>query len=131
MKALSVTESKVSDPSSDSCTEHDARELKEDVGVEWNGVQASLIAEVPASEGSTCSSEGEPTTAAEDLEACVQVRGSNVEQVRVVLNEIDRSGSFGEILIRLGGGVRVCLLVTMVVVAIVTHIYYTLIYIIT
>lgn len=54
-----------------------------------------------------------------------------MEQVGVVLNEIDRSGSFGEILICLGGGVRVCLLMTMMVVAIVTHIYYTLIYIIT
>lgn len=69
MKALSITESKVADPSSDCSSEHNARKLEEDVGIERDGVQAGLVAEVPASEASTRCCEAEPTESTEDLEA--------------------------------------------------------------
>jgi hypothetical protein len=46
-----------------------------------------------------------------------------VEEVGVVLDEIDRSNSESEIVISLLDSMRICVLVTVVVVAIVTHIY--------
>ena len=130
VQALSVTESEVAYPAADGCTEEDAWEGEHNVGVEWDWVKTGLGAEVPAPEGSTSNCEAEPAIATENLVTSREVGDRYVEEIGVVLDEIDRSNSLWKILISLWGGMRVCILMTVVVVAIVTHIYYTLIYII-
>lgn len=121
MEALSVTESQVANGGTDDTTEEHAGEREHDVGVEGDGVDAGLDAEVPPAEGGASEGGGEEAVAAEDLEVG-RVTEANVEEVGVVLDEIDRSNSEGKLVISLLNSVGVGLLVT-VVVAIVTHIY--------
>ena len=51
VKALSVTESKIADETADDTAEEEAREGEHDIGVEGDGVEAGLGAEVPPTEG--------------------------------------------------------------------------------
>ena len=53
VEALSVAESKIADCATDDSAEEDAREGEHDVGVEGDGVEAGLGAEVPPTESGT------------------------------------------------------------------------------
>ena len=121
VKALSVTESKIADETADDTTEEEAREGEHDVGVEGDGVEAGLGAEVPPTEGGACEDGAKESVASEDLQVG-RIAETNVEEVGVVLDEIDRSNSQRQLVISLLDSMRICVLVTMVV-AIVTHIY--------
>ena len=122
VKALSVAESKISNETADHTTEEDAREGEHDVGVEGDGVEAGLGAEVPPTEGGASENRPEKSVTSEDLQVG-RIAKTNVEEVGVVLDEIDRSNSESELVISLLDSMRICVLVTVVVVAIVTHIY--------
>ena len=122
MKALSVTESKIADETADDTAEEEAREGEHDVGVEGDGVEAGLGAEVPPTEGGASENRSKKSVTSEDLQVG-RISKTNVEEVGVVLDEIDRSNSESELVISLLDSMRICVLVTVVVVAIVTHIY--------
>jgi hypothetical protein len=121
VKALSVTESKIADETADDTAEEEAREGEHDVGVEGDGVEAGLGAEVPPTEGRASEDWAKESVTSEDLQVG-RIAKTNVEEVGVVLDEIDRSNSQRQLVISLLDSMRICVLVTMVV-AIVTHIY--------
>jgi len=122
VKALSVAKSKISGEAADDTAEEDAGEGEHDVGVEGDGVEAGLGAEVPPTEGGACEDGAKESVASEDLQVG-RIAETNVEEVGVVLDEIDRSNSERELVISLLDSMRIGVLVTVVVVAIVTHIY--------
>lgn len=123
VEALSVTESKISDGTTNNSTEEDAREGEHDVCIEGDGVDACLGAEVPPAEGGTSKGWRKECVASEDGKVG-RIAETNVEEVGVVLDEIDRSNSELEIFVCLRNSMRVCVLMVVVaIVAIVTHIY--------
>ena len=122
VEALSVAESKIADKATDDTSEEEAGEGEHDVRVEGDGVEAGLGPEVPPAEGGAGEHGAQEGVTTQDL----QVGGiakTHMEKVRVVFDEIDRSNSQRQIVISLLDSMRIRVLVTMVVVAIVTHIY--------
>jgi len=89
VEALSITESKVADEATSNCTEEQAREGEENVGIEGYGVEAGLPGEVPAAESCTCDGAGEPCAAAQNLVALGEVSDGNVINVGVMLDKIN------------------------------------------
>ena len=120
VEALSVAKAKEANESADNTAKEQAWEGEHDVGIEGDGVKASLSAEVPPAEGGSSKGRAEEGVATEDLEVG-RIAQTNMEDVGVVLDEINRSNSEGQVLIGLLNSVRIGVLV--MVVAIVTHIY--------
>ena len=122
MEALPITESKIADWTTDYSTKENAREGKHDVSVERDGIKACLRAKVPPTERGACESRCEESVTSEDLQVG-RISKTNVKEIGVVFDEINRSNSQRELIISFLDSMRICVLVTMVVVAIVTHIY--------
>lgn len=89
VEALSITESQVADEATSNCTEEQAREGEENVGIEGYGVEAGLPGEVPAAESCTGDGGGEPCVAAQNLVALREVSEGNMKNVGVMLDKIN------------------------------------------
>ena len=121
VQTLSIAELQVAGPPANGCAQSNAAKAQEDAGVEGRGVQAGALSVVPVAEGGAGKGAAEPGGAAEDFVTLTDAEG-HVEEVRVVLDQLDRADAEGQLFVCLGDRVGVRVLSTVAVVAIVTHI---------